>query len=159
MKFCSEYYIQNVLPVDEDVLCYFVAYLGKRGLGHGTIKTYLAAVRSLQIDYGFHNPFDKNMPKLDRILKGVKVSQGKQGRAPQRKLPITPKILQQIRSGWHLVGTDYDETMLWAAATVCFFGFMRAGELVVDTAASFDPEQHLTIEDIATDNRQHPGLV
>ena len=65
MKFCSEYYIQNVLPVDEDVLCYFVAYLGKQGLGHGTIKSYLAAVRSLQIDYGFHNPFDKNMPKLD----------------------------------------------------------------------------------------------
>ena len=36
---------------------------------------------------------------------------------------------------------------------------MRAGELVVDTVASFNPEQHLTIEDIATDNRQHPGLV
>ena len=141
------------------MLCYFVAYLGERGLGHGTIKSYLAAVRSLQIDYGLHNPFDRNMPRLDRILKGLKVSQGKQGRVTRRKLPITPKILRQICSRWTRVGSDYGETMLWAAATVCFFGFLRAGELVVDTVASFDPDQHLTLQDVATDSRQHPGLI
>ena len=35
----------------QDLLCYFVSFLGEKGLGHSTIKSYLAAVRSLQIDY------------------------------------------------------------------------------------------------------------
>ena len=84
------------------MLCYFVSYLGKKGLGHSTIKSYLAAVRSLQVDYGFNSPFDESMPKLDRVMKGIKVAQGKEGRATRRKLPITPKILRQIRTQWPL---------------------------------------------------------
>ena len=148
-----------MLPVTQDMLCYFVAYLGKKGLGYSTIKTYLAAVRSLQVDYGFNSPFDASMPKLDRVLKGVKVVQGKEGRAPQRKLPITPKILRQIRTQWPGVGRDYDDTMLWAAALVCFFGFMRAGELMGDRKDGFDPSQHLAFDDVATDNRENPTMV
>ena len=46
--------------------------------------------------------------------------------------------------------------MLWAAATVCFFGFMRAGELLLNRKSDFDPSQHLALEDVATDDRQHP---
>lgn len=136
-----------------------MAYLGKKGLSHGTIKSYLAAVRSLQVDYGFNSPFDVSMPKLDRVLKGVKVAQGKEGRAPQRKLPITPKILRQIRSQWPGVGEDYVDTMLWAAALACFFGFMRAGELMGDRKDGFDPSQHLGLEDVATDSRENPTMV
>ena len=60
-------------------LCYFVSFLGEKGLGHSTMKSYLAAVRSLQIDYGFQNPFGASLPKLERIMKGIKVSQGKEG--------------------------------------------------------------------------------
>ena len=32
---------------------------------------------------------------------------------------------------WHANRNDRDYTMLWRAACMCFFGFMRAGELVV----------------------------
>ena len=46
-------------------------------MGHSTIKSYLAAVRSLQIDYGFQNPFGASMPKLER-MNGIKDS--KKGR-------------------------------------------------------------------------------
>ena len=126
-----------MLPVTQDILCYFVAFLGKKGWGHSTIKTYLASVRSLQVDYGFKTPFEESMPKLDRILWGIKVAQGKAGRAPQKKRPITPTILRQLRSQWSLVGEDYEQTMLWAAATVCFFGFMRAGELMMTSQKGF----------------------
>ena len=56
------------------------------------------------------------------------------------------------RSGhWAQVGVDYEETMLWAAATVCYFGFMQAGELLMDRKSGFDPSQHLALEDVATD--------
>lgn len=159
LEFCTLYNVQDVLPVSQDLLCYFVAYLGEKGLGHSTIKTYLAAVRSLQIDYGFDNPFMNSMPKLDRIMKGIKVAQGKLGRATQRKLPITPKILRLIKSQWVGVNADYEETMLWAAATICFFGFMRAGELLMDRKNGFDPSQHLALEDVATDDKRQPSMV
>ena len=70
----------------QDLLCYFVSFMGEKGLGHSTIKSYLAVVRSFQIDYGFQNPFGASMPKLERIMKGIKVSQGKEGQATRRKL-------------------------------------------------------------------------
>ena len=82
-----------MLPATQDILCYFVAFLRKKGQGHSTIKTYLASVRSLQVDYGFKSPFEESMPKLSRILQGVKMAQGKAGQAPQKKRPITPTIL------------------------------------------------------------------
>ena len=33
LDFCSLYKIDNVLPVTQDILCYFVAFLGKNGWG------------------------------------------------------------------------------------------------------------------------------
>ena len=148
LEFCSLYAVKDVLPVTQD-LCYFVSFLGEKGLGHSTIKSYLAIVRSFQIDYGFQNPF----------MKGIKVSQGKEGQATRRKLPITPKILRLMRAQWNAAGFKYIETMLWAAATVCFFGFMRAGELTTPDKGSFGPSQHLTMSDLATDDLKHPTLV
>ena len=159
LEFCSLYKIVDVLPVTQELLCYFAAYLGRKGLGHSTVKSYLASVRSLQIDYGLGNPFDTSMPRLDRILKGIKVDQGKQGRATKRKLPITPRILRRFRAQWSRVGKDYEETLLWATATVCFFGFMRAGELMMDKKTGFDPTQHLALADIATDDLSQPTMV
>ena len=159
LEFCSLYNIHDVLPMSQDMLCYFVAYLGEKGLGHSTIKTYLAAVRSLQVNYGFDSPFVSSMPKLDRVMKGTKVAQGKLGRAPRRKLPITPTILRQIRSQWARVGVDYEDTMLWAAATICFFGILRAGELLMDRRSGFDPSQHLALEDVATDDKRQPTMI
>ena len=69
IKFCVEYNIKNVLPVNQDILCYYVAFLGREGLAHSTIKGYLSALRNLQITYGFPSPFDSPMPKLDQILR------------------------------------------------------------------------------------------
>ena len=119
----------------------FCFLLGEKGLGHSTIKSYLAAVRNLQIDYGFQNRFGASMPKLERIMNGIKVSQGKEGRATQRKLPTKIRLL---RAQWNATGFKYDETMLWAVATVCFFEFMRAGELTTLDKGSFNlqPTSH-----------------
>ena len=38
--------------------------------------------------------------------------------------------------------------MLWAAACLCFFGFMRAGEIVIPTDSSYDSELHLSYGDV-----------
>ncbi len=49
--------------------------------------------------------------------------------------------------------------MIWAAATICFFGFLRAGEVVAPAHGSFDPTRHLTYADIRIDNSTCPRMV
>ena len=39
------------------------------------------------------------------------------------------------------------------------FGFMRLGELMVDRQNSFDPGQHVSLDDVVTDDLQHPTMV
>ena len=46
--------------------------------------------------------------------------------------------------------------MLWAAATVCFFGFFRSGEITAPSLTAFDPSVHLSWGDVAVDDRTHP---
>ena len=65
LLFCKLYHITNALPVNEQTLC----YLGEEGLA---IKSYLSAVRYLQISYGFPSPFNVPMPCLELILRGIK---------------------------------------------------------------------------------------
>ena len=49
--------------------------------------------------------------------------------------------------------------MLWAAATLCFFGFLRSGEVVVPSDRGFDPTVHLTFADVRVDCQVNPQLL
>ena len=49
--------------------------------------------------------------------------------------------------------------MLWAAATLCFFGFLRAGEITVPPDKGYDPTAHLSFSDIAVDNMANPSIM
>ena len=48
--------------------------------------------------------------------------------------------------------------MLWATMCLCFFGFFRFGEAVAPDT-DFDLSQHLSLQDVAMDNVQHPSYV
>lgn len=48
---------------------------------------------------------------------------------------------------------------LQVARCLCFFGFLRSGEVVIPTEASFDPSQHLTFNDVSVDNRERPSYL
>ena len=144
----------------ENQLCFYVSYLANEGLAHQTIKSYLSAVRHLQISYGYPDPHIGDMPRLEQVLKGIKSSQVRQGKQPRKRLPITPSILRQIRRVWEQESsTDYNCIMLWAACTLCFFGFFRAGEITVPTDMSFDAGAHLTFADIAIDSKENPSVM
>ena len=43
----------------------------------------------------------------------------------------------------------YQEPMLWAAVTVCFFGFFQAGEITVRSSLAFDARVHFCWGDVA----------
>ena len=142
----------------QSILCFFVSYLGKNGLAYSTIKGYLAAVRNLQIGYRWPCPAATPMPKLEQVLRGIKISQARAGRLPRRKLPITPAILRQVKQAWSGINTDFHQTLLWAAATTCFFGFLRCGEITLKPTETFDPASHLSFQDIAADSRSVPSF-
>ncbi len=49
--------------------------------------------------------------------------------------------------------------MLWAAATTCFFGFLRSGEIVVPGESGFDPTVHLAHGDVKVSSYEDPSFV
>ena len=100
------------------------------------------------------------MPRLRQILKGVKVEAGKKGKAPRTRLPITPAILRKLRAVWLPSSSQPspNSIMLWAASTVTFFPFCRSGETTVG-GTLYDPNTHLSIGDLTTDNAQNPSVI
>ena len=86
------------------------------------------------------------MAQLEYILKGVK----RKARAPVcTRLPITPGVLRRLKQAWQQSRVNRDTAMLWAATTMCFFGFLRSGEVVSPSDHTFDPALHLAYGDVA----------
>ena len=98
LSFCSNTKVAP-LPTLEITLCKFVAFLAHENLKHQTIKTYLSAVRNLQITAEHGDPFQQSLPLLEYVLRGIKSDQAKKSPSPRRtRLPITPEIMLKIRS-------------------------------------------------------------
>ena len=95
----------------------------------------------------------------------VKRDQGSPGTVPTpqfneaKRLPITPDILLKLQKEWCQEKQGWSGTMLWAAASLCFFGFFRSGEITVPSEAGFDPGAHLSFSDIAVDSLENPQML
>ena len=77
----------------------------------------------------------------------------------RRPLPITPTILRAIKAVWQKDPSPRDARMLWAPSCLCFFWFLRSGEIVCPTETSFDPQSHLAFADVAVDSRSAPSAM
>ena len=125
LKFCNEKHLFPI-PTSENVICYYVSSLASDcQLKHQTIKAYISAIRHPQITEGLSDPFKAEMPRLDYVMREIKRVQGKKGLYSQNpRLPITPDILRKLKAVWSLISaSQYQETMLWAASSIGFFGF------------------------------------
>ena len=140
-------------------LCAFVAHLADEQLKHRTVKTYLSGLRYHQIKAGFPDPFQGAMPRLAYVLRGVKSDEAKRGGGSRERLPITPSILRKLREVWSPSGTERDTKLIWAACCLCFFAFLRAGELTVPSDSTYDPAVHLSLSDVATDAPLNPSAL
>ena len=150
------------VPSQESVLCAFAAYLsGHEALKHRTIKVYLSAVRHLHISAALPDPFAAATPmnRLEYVMRGIKKDQAAKGEIQRERLPITPEILRKIRAVWEPEGRQPDIKMLWAACCVCFFAFLRIGEMTVPSDEGYDPAVHLSVQDVAMDDPRSPTLL
>ena len=147
------------LPLTENLLCNFIVYLAAQGLKHTSIKGYLSGLRYFRLEHLGIDPTIGDMALLQQTLKGVKRIQARGRQQTRTRLPITTNILYLMRAVWAKEPSDYDNIMLWAASSLCFFGFFRSGEISVPTSCKFDPECHLTIQDISVDDPSNPKAV
>ena len=152
LSFCQLFGVETPFPVSETSLCYFVAALAPEGVAPSTVRTYLAAIRHAQIIRGYLAPRESSLPRLQLVQNGVRRDPALSGQQRATiRLPITPAILRRMRPSalQNPSTTSYQETMLWAAATMCFFGFFRAGEITVPNLAAFDASVNLAWGDVA----------
>ena len=158
VHFCTVYNISNPLPVSQSVLCLFISYLAKSGLAYGTIRTYLAAIRYLQISQDLPEPRESSMPKLSLVERGIRrvKSIEETGRV---RLPITPNILRQLRALWAGNANEFDTIMLWAACCTAFFGFFRLGELTSQSTSGRSSAYGVSVGDVAVDNQENPSVI
>ena len=70
------------------------------------------------------------MPQLEYAIKGAKRLSKKLKK--RNRLPITPRILALLKNYWSSKKEhgNRDCMMLWGACCLCFFGFLRSGEVV-----------------------------
>jgi len=114
----------------------------------------------MQITMGLPEPREfSSLPRLRLVQAGVQRLHASSSKEAKIRLPITPSILRRVKEHWTPHNSDNDIVMLWAAATVCFFSFFRAGEICLTTVNSFDASQHLSWGDVAIDSSDNPQML
>ena len=136
-----------------------MSVLVDEGLSRKTIKSYLSAARHLQIAMSFPDPKIGEMARLEQVIQGVKREYSKKNPDKRECLPITPDILMQLRSVWNKDTKDFNHILLWAACCLCYYGFLRSGEIMVPSEAGYDGSVHLNAEDVSVDKSDNPTIV
>ena len=116
-------------------------------------------MRFFEIINNGSDPFIKDMPRLQYVLRGIKSEEAKKNKQSNPRLPMTPALLTNVHRILLEDPSNFDNIMLWAASLVCYFGFLRSGEITIPSASSYDPAVHLSYGDISVDDSVHPSIV
>ena len=113
----------------------------------------------MQISLGLPDPRDhSSLPLLKIIQAGVARSRLLQGNRARVRLPITAHVVTQIQDTL-VRSSNPERALVWAIASVAFFGFFRLGELLLESANRFNPRTDLSWGDVAVDDRAKPTMV
>ena len=113
----------------------------------------------MQISLGMPDPREhSSLPILKRVQAGVSRCRALKGSPPKTRLPITTKVLLQIKQ--HLSAVQENErVVVWCIACTAFFVFFRLGELLPESVTAYNPATSLSWGDVAVDNRIEPRMV
>lgn len=92
------------------------------------MKVYLTSLRSCHVDLGLSiTAFQDN--RLEQVIWGINRQYGEA--AQRERTPLTREALVAILHC--LLEPTYENTVLWAAFTLDFVGFLRVGEFTYHT--------------------------
>ena len=107
---------------------------------------------------GLPDPQVGAMARLEQVIKGAKREYAHRNPSQGKRLPITPEVLHKIKSVWSQASI-FNNIMLWAACCLCYFGFLRSGEVTVPSEAAYDGRAHLNADDVAVDDLANPTVM
>ena len=134
-------------PTDQQTLILFATYLHRINTSHQNINQHLAAIKYFTHVHGYDLDIN-SFPRLYRLLRGIKRSQGSRFKKPPR-VPITPPLLTTLgRNLWNSSIPFANKVMLWAAMLTAFYGFLRVSEYTSTHVRSFNPLTTLCFQDV-----------
>ena len=146
------------MQASEATLILFTTHLATQNISHSTINVYLSAVQHMHISAGVHNFFNEKeqlTPCLQLTIKRIQKSQA--SAKPSRiRLPITLKIMGDIKALLSEQPHSYTSIMIWAACCIAFFGFLLVSEFTIPANDQYDESCHLSFNSISVDNRSNP---
>ena len=92
-------------------------------------------------------------PKLNLFMRGVKCSTKQ---AQDSHQLITPFVLVKILKVLKCHPSNYTNIMFWAACCLGFFAFLRSGEFTLPSGMNFNPQFHLSPNDLKVDSLDTP---
>ena len=93
------------------------------------------------------------LPILRRVQAGIKRRRVQEGLQQQRiRLPLTVTMLERI----HVALNECIRELVWAVASVDFFGFFHLGELLLDSGSAYTQSTHSSWGDAATNSCEAP---
>ena len=138
------------LPLsDQDVLC-FVAFMAEREVLDSTISSYLSAIRFAMLSVG-HECNNLRTPVVNQVLKGIKNLRRDPQVMVQKKARRAMTVDHLKLLGHALAMSDwsnYTKSLVWAGSMVAFWSSARIGELMGPLASAFDPKSTLLGSDV-----------
>ena len=130
--------------VSTEVLCHYAVWLAASDLT--SIRGYISMGPRVLCEMSGEK-WQNDRPKLKRVIRAIervfKVP-------PARKAPITIEELQKLAAAMERRPDTEANRSLWAAIVTAFFSFIRKANYTVHDNDAFDPEVHLTADNIIT---------
>ena len=147
LRFCQTNNLK-ALPVIETNLMLFVTNISHTSVSN--IKIHISAIKH-HATY-LIGQYGECYPRLYMLVRAIK----RQKKKLHKRIPVTVAELRLVHaylnsSSLHVC----DRTMLWAAVTTAFFGFLRSSEYVSAQTRKYDADTTLCFEDIIY---KHPNL-
>ena len=143
------------LPLkDEDILC-FVAFMANRGVLDTTISKYLSAIRYALLCSGYECE-NLRTPVVKQVLKGIHNLKRDPQMLVEKKTRRAMTVFHLRILGHALATSNLSEFLrsaIWAVSLAAFWGSLRIGELLGPLIRAFDPKSSLLGSDVVVSGK------